>query len=698
MSQPVSYRLAGKVGVITIDNPPVNAFAHAVRKGLQDSVRAAIADETCGIILIACAGRTFVAGADIGEFGKPPADPWLPEVLDEIENAPKAVVTAIHGTALGGGFELVLASHYRCALASARVGLPEVHLGLLPGAGGTQRTPRLAGVEPALDLMLSGKPVPAARALGLGLVDKVVEDDLEASALAWCEELLAAGQGPVKVSERDVPPTDGALFDATRQMLTQRARGQLAPFKIVDCVEEATRTNYAVGAEFERDRFRECLESPQSAAMRHLFFAEREAAKVKGLAKDTPVRDIRSVGVIGAGTMGGGIAMSCANAGIAVRLLEVNSEALERGLEVIEGNYAKTVKRGRLSEDAASKRRALIEGTTEYESLADVDLVIEAVFEDPDLKKSIFEKLDGIVKPGAILATNTSYQDVDEIAAVTGRPGDCLGLHFFSPANVMKLLEVVRGEKTSDEVLATAIRFAKAIRKVPVTARVCYGFIGNRMVNPYMREAQQLLLEGATPEAVDAALYGFGMAMGPVAVSDLAGLDIGYKARQALPPEERGDESAFRVVDALVEQGRLGQKSGAGFYNYDPATRKPSPDPAVAELIVEASRALGIERREIDETEIVERCVFALVNEGLEILDEGIAQRPGDIDIVYLYGYGFPVHRGGPMFYADAVGLPYVLDRIREFDERFGSGAPAPLLERLVADGKSILDWSKQNA
>ena len=698
MSQPVSYRLAGNVGVVTIDSPPVNAFSHAVRVGLRDRVREAVSDDACGIILIACAGRTFVAGADISEFGAPPAEPWLPEVLDEVENSPKPVVTAIHGTALGGGFELVLASHYRCAVVSARVGLPEVHLGLLPGAGGTQRTPRLAGVEAALDLMLTGKPIPAARAYELGLIDKVFDDDLETHALAWCEELLAADSGPRKTSEIPVPPTDSAMFDAARKALSARARGQLAPFKIVDCVEESTRASFAAGAEFEQERFRECLESPQSAAMRHLFFAEREAAKIKGLAKDTAVRDIRSVGVIGAGTMGGGIAMSCANAGIPVKLLEANAEALERGLAVIEGNYAKTVKKGRLSEEAASDRIALIEGTTDYALLANVDVVIEAVFEDPELKKSIFEKLDGIVKPGAILATNTSYQDVDEIAAVTKRPEDCLGLHFFSPANVMKLLEVVRGDKTSDEVLATAVRFAKAIRKVPVTARVCYGFIGNRMVNPYMREAQMLLLEGATPEQVDGALYGFGMAMGPVAVSDLAGLDIGYKARQALPAEERGDETAFRVVDALVEEGRLGQKAGAGFYNYDPATRKPSPDPAVMKLIVETSDALGIERREITESEIVERCVFALVNEGFKILDEGIAQRPGDIDIVYLYGYGFPVHRGGPMFYADAVGLPHVLERIREFDERYGSGAPAPMLERLVAQGMSLADWSKQNA
>ncbi len=697
MSQPVSYRVVGNVGVITIDNPPVNAFAHAVRSGLLEAMKQAVGDAS-GIILIACAGRTFVAGADISEFGKPPADPWLPEVLDFIEDSPKPVVTAVHGTALGGGFELVLASHYRCALASARIGLPEVHLGLLPGAGGTQRTPRLAGVEAALELMLSGKPIPAGKAEALGLIDRVFDDDLETNALAWCEELLANDMGPNKVSDAPVPPTDAAVFDATRARLAKRARGQLAPFKIVDCVEEATRSDYAVGAIFERDRFTECLESPQSAAMRHLFFAEREAAKVKDLPKDTPVREIRSVGVIGGGTMGGGIAMSCANIGIPVRLLEVDDAALERGFAVIEGNYATTVKKGRLKPADAEARRGLIEGTTDYAALADVDLVIEAVFEDPELKKTIFRKLDEVCKPGAILATNTSYQDVDEIAAVTSRPEDCIGLHFFSPANVMKLLEVVRGRKTSDEVLATGIKFGKAIRKVPAVSRVCYGFIGNRMVGPYMREAQKLLLEGALPETVDAALYKFGMAMGPIAVSDLAGLDIGYKARAALPPEERGDEAAFRVVDALVEEGRLGQKTGAGFYNYDPETRRASPDPAVTKLIVETGEALGLERRDIDETEIIERCVFALVNEGMKILEEGVAQRPGDIDIVYLYGYGFPVFRGGPMFYADTVGLPHVLERVREFHEKHGSDAPAALLESLVAEGKSIADWAKQDA
>lgn len=694
MSQPVTLDVRGRVAVITIDNPPVNAFSHAVRKGLHESMATALADDSTAIVLIVCAGRTFVAGADIAEFGRPPRDPWLPEVLDAIEGADKPVVTAVHGTALGGGFELVLASHYRCALASAKVGLPEVNLGLLPGAGGTQRTPRLAGVEAALELMTSGRPIDAGRARSLGLIDEVFEGDLEAAAFAWCERLAADGAGPLRVSERAVPAVADDVFAAARAGLDRRARNQLAPQKIVDCVEASTRLPFAEGAEFERARFAECMASPQSAAMRHLFFAEREAQKIKGLSKDIPPRPVRSVGIVGAGTMGGGIAMSAANAGLPVVLLDVDEAGLERGLAVIRSNYAKSVGKGRLSQEDADRRLGLIETTTDYAGLGDVDLVIEAVFEDPDLKRRIFATLDEVAKPGAILATNTSYQDVDAIAAATSRPADCLGLHFFSPANVMKLLEVVRGGATAADVLVTAMRFAKTIRKVPVMAGVCYGFIGNRMFNPYMREAQKLILEGAGPDEVDAAMYDFGMAMGPIAVADLAGLDIGYKARQALPADRRGDDSPFAVADALVEQGRLGQKTGAGFYTYDPATRKGTLDAEVAELIATKRRDLGFEARSIGADEIVERCVFALANEGLAILDEGIAQRPGDIDVVYLYGYGFPAYRGGPMHYADAVGLEHVLARVREFHERFGGRAPSPLLERLVADGQRVADWS----
>jgi 3-hydroxyacyl-CoA dehydrogenase len=644
--------------------------------------------------VILCAGRTFIAGADITEFGKPPKDPWLPELCDEIEASAKLVVAALHGTALGGGFEVALSSHYRIALDSARVGLPEVKLGLLPGAGGTQRTPRLAGVEASLELITSGIPIPAARAQSLGLIDEVVPDNLPEAALAYARRLVTDGTAIRRTSELDAEAVDPDVFSGWRASLAKRARAQMAPQRIVDAVEAASTLPFAEGMRRERELFMECMQDSQSKALQHIFFAERAAAKIDGLAADTQKRDIKSVGIIGGGTMGGGISMSFANAGFPVTMLEINDEALERGLGIIDKNYEGSVKRGKLSEDKAKDCRGRISGTTDYASLADCDLVIEAVFEDPDLKKSIFAKLDETCKSGAILATNTSYQDVDEIAAATGRPEDVLGMHFFSPAHIMKLLEVVRGEKTADDVLATVMALAKKIRKVPVMSGVCYGFIGNRMLGGYFREAQLCLLEGATPESVDAALYDWGMAMGPISVGDLAGLDVGYKARQALPEDQRDDPRAARVPDALVELGRLGQKSGAGFYDYDPETRARTQAPVVLEIIEREAAALGIERRDIESDEIVDRMIFALINEGLRIIEEGIAQRPGDIDVVYVYGYGFPAWRGGPMHYAEEVGLDKVLARINEFRERLGEDwTPAPLLEQLVAEGKrKVLD------
>jgi 3-hydroxyacyl-CoA dehydrogenase len=609
-------------------------------------------------------------------------------LLNTIEASTKPVVAAIHGTALGGGLETALAAHYRCAVASAKVGLPEVKLGLLPGAGGTQRTSRLIGVQAALDLITSGEPISAPRALELGLIDKIVDGDLTESAIAWAQHLLKEGAGPRKSSEQPVPAFDAGIFDEYRAVLAKRARGQVAPQNIVTCVEAATKRSFEEGLKVERALFSECMQSPQSAAMRHLFFAERQAAKIDDLPKHTPLRTIDSVGIIGGGTMGGGIAMCFANAGIPVTLIEVNDDALERGLSIVEKNYAASVKRGKLTDDRATKCRTLITGSTDYASLADADLVIEAVFEDPELKKTIFARLDATCKPGAILATNTSYQDVNQIAAATKRPEDVIGLHFFSPANIMKLLEVVRAEKTADDVLATCMALARRIRKVPVMSRVCYGFIGNRMLQPYFREAQLCLIEGATPEQVDNAMEEWGMAMGPIRVADLAGIDVGYKARQALSEAERGDPRAYRVADVLAEMGRLGQKSGAGFYRYDPDTRKHSSDPVVLEIIEREAAAFGIERRAIPDDEIVDRLVYALVNEGMRILEEGIAQRPGDIDIVYVYGYGFPASRGGPMHYADAVGVKRVYERVLEFSERFGAEAwaPAPLLVQLATE------------
>ena len=655
MASPVNYTLTDEIGVITVDNPPVNALSHAVRQGLMDALDQADEDGSRAVLII-CAGRTFIAGADIAEFGKPMQDPVLPDIVNRIEATARPVVAAIHGTALGGGFEVALSAHYRCAVAGARVGLPEVKLGLLPGAGGTQRTPRLAGVEAALELMTSGAPVDAAKAIALGLVDRIIDGDLEEGAKAWIRDLLAEGAGPRRTSEQTVPEYDAGVFDDARKLLDKKARGQLAPQAIVDCIEAAATLPFADGLKVERESFIKLMNGEQSAALRHFFFAERRAARVDGLAEDTPVRPVESVGIIGGGTMGGGIAMSFANAGIPVTLIEISDEALERGLSIIERNYAGSVERGKLSEEKAAACRALISGSTDYASLAEADMVIEAVFEDPALKKDIFRKLDSVCKPGAILATNTSYQDVDAIAAVTSRPGDVVGTHFFSPAHIMKLLEVVRGEKTADDVLATCMKLAKRIRKVPVVSGVCYGFIGNRMLQPYGQQSQLLLLEGATPEQVDGAMERWGMAMGPLRVFDLAGLDVGYKARQALSEDERGDPATYRVPDLLVEAGRLGQKSGAGFYTYDD-NRRPTPDPAVHEIIRNAAAELGIERREISDEEIVTRLIGALVDEGRKILDEGIAQRSSDIDVVYVYGYGFPAWRGGPMFYGDTASL-----------------------------------------
>ena len=655
MSSPVSYTLVDNIGVISVNNPPVNALSHAVRQSLMESMRVA-QDDAAEAIVILCAGRTFFAGADISEFGKPPKDPWLPDLVNFIEASDKLVVAAIHGTALGGGFETALAAHYRCAVPAAKVGLPEVKLGLLPGAGGTQRTPRLAGIEAALQLMTTGTPIAAADALDVGLVDRIIDGDLREGALAYARELLAAGAPLRRSSELPMPDHDAAVFDAFRATLAKRARGQIAPQAIVDCVEAATNMAFPDGLAFEREQFMTLMTGEQSAALRHFFFAERQAARIDGLAKDTPTRDINSVGIIGGGTMGGGIAMCFANAGIPVTLVEINDEALARGLSIIDRNYAGSVQRGKLTEESAAACRGLIGGATDYSALADVDMVIEAVFEDPDLKKDIFAKLDTVCRPGAILATNTSYQDVDEIAAVTGRPEDVVGTHFFSPAHIMKLREVVRGAKTADDVLATCMQLAKRIRKVPVVSGVCYGFIGNRMLQPYGKQSQLLLLEGATPEQVDTAMEAFGMAMGPLRVFDLAGLDVGYKARQALSDDAKGDPATYRVPDLLVEAGRLGQKSGAGFYAYDD-NRRPTPDPAVQNIIEETAIELGIERREISSEEIVNRLVGALVSEGRKILDEGIAQRSGDIDVVYVYGYGFPAHRGGPMYYGDATGI-----------------------------------------
>ncbi len=699
MSEVVSYEVKDSIGVISVNNPPVNALAQVVREGILKAVQTAQQDDSEAVVL-RCEGRTFIAGADITEFGKPPKDPWLPEVLTAIENSSKPVIAAIHGTALGGGFEVALACHYRCAIASAKVGLPEVNLGLLPGAGGTQRVPRVAGVKAALDMITSGKPIAAAKAKDMGLIDEVLAgEDLEAAAIAYAKDLLASGAPLKRIRDISIDPAtvEPGFFDEARKRLAKRARGQIAPDRIVSCIQAAVELPMDEGLQRERELFQELVASPESAAMRHIFFAERQAAKIRDLPKETPIRDINKVAIIGGGTMGGGIAMCFANVGIPVIMIEINDEALERGLGIIRKNYGITVKKGKMSEQHMQSRLELISGSTDYGDLADVDLVIEAVFENLDLKKEIFAKLDTACKPGAILATNTSYQDVNAIAAATSRPEDVLGMHFFSPANVMKLLEVVRGDKTADDVLATAMKIGKAIGKVCVMSGVCYGFIGNRMLGGYGREAQMLLLDGCTPRQVDSALEKFGMAMGPLAMGDLAGLDVGYKARQArtdLPDDPR----LYRMGTVLVEMGRHGQKTGSGFYKYDPETRARLDDPEVESLIRKEADELGVEQREISEEEILQRCFYPLINEGALILEEGIAQRPSDIDVVYVYGYAFPAARGGPMFYADQVGLKNVYDKICEFRDRYGEDywKPAPLLKELAEKGSSFAEWAAQ--
>ncbi|MEX1197662.1 MAG: 3-hydroxyacyl-CoA dehydrogenase NAD-binding domain-containing protein [Pseudohongiellaceae bacterium] len=700
MSSVVSYEVVDNIGVISVDSPPVNALSQAVREGILNAIKQAQDDSSEAIVLL-CEGRTFIAGADITEFGKPPKEPGLPDVLTAIESSRKLVVAAIHGTALGGGLETALACHYRCAVPSAKVGLPEVKLGILPGAGGTQRVPRLIGVQAALDMITSGNPVPAQQACDQGLIDEVVEgDDLRSAAIAYANDLSDSGAllKRVRDIEIDRATIEPGFFDSYRKKLAKKARGQIAPDRIVSCVEAAVELPFDEGLERERELFAELVKSPESEAMRHAFFAEREAAKIKDLPKDTAIRDIKRIAIIGGGTMGGGIAMCFANVGIPVTMVEISDEGVERGLGIIRKNYGITVKKGKMSEAQMEERLKLIKGTTDYEDLKDVDLVIEAVFEDPDIKKEVFSKLDAVCKPGCILATNTSYQNIDEIATAVKRPEDVIGMHFFSPANVMKLLEVVRAEKTADDVLATAMKIGKKVGKVCVMARVCYGFIGNRMLQGYGRQAHMLLLDGATPTQVDSAAEEFGMAMGPLAVGDLAGLDIGYKARKARK-DVTPDPRTCIIADALVKMDRLGQKTGAGYYKYDPETRARQADPEVEKLIREKAEELGIEQREISKSEILDRLFFPLINEGALILEEGVAQRPGDIDVVYLYGYGFPASRGGPMFYGDQVGLDKVYERICEFRDTLGEDywKPAPLLEKLAKEEKSFADWAAEN-
>jgi 3-hydroxyacyl-CoA dehydrogenase len=688
------FEKRGNVGIIWVNNPPVNAISVGVRAAIIDGVAKLAQDPELKIGVLACEGRTFMAGADITEFGKPPLSPSLHEAINAVESSVKPIVAAIHGTAFGGGLEVALGCHYRVALAGAKIGLPEVKLGLLPGAGGTQRLPRLIGVEAALGIIVSGDPVPAPQAAKAGVIDKIVEGDLLEGALDYARG-LADQKAPLR-KVRDLKVDTGKIpagfFDEARKRVAKEKRNLFAPQRIVDALEAAATLPFDKGMARERELFLQCSQNGQSKALQHVFFAERKAANVPNLDKNVAKRDIKSVAIIGAGTMGGGIAMNFLNVGIPVTLLEMKQDALDRGVGVIRKNYENTASKGKLTLDQVQQRMGLLHPTLSYDDLRDADLVIEAVFETMAIKKDVFGKLDKAVKKGAILASNTSYLSIDEIADSTSRPGDVVGMHFFSPANVMRLLEIVRGAKTAQDVLVTIVDLAKRINKVGVVCGNRDGFIGNRMLGGYAYQASLMVLEGAMPEQVDAALRNFGMPMGVLQMGDLAGLDVGYKSRKDRDPASF-DGRVTRSADLLVEMGRMGQKTQAGYYDYAPGDRTPRPSPVVAEIIERVSKEYGIARRQFTDEEIVERCFLALMNVGCDVLSEGVAYRASDIDIVYLYGYGFPAYRGGPMFWAEnEVGLKTALEKLKKYSAATGGKwlKVSPLLEKLVAEGKGF--------
>jgi 3-hydroxyacyl-CoA dehydrogenase len=683
MARVGSTEIDRRIGVLTIDSPPVNALGHAVRQALDDGLAALLDDEAIDAVVIICAGRTFFAGADISEFGKPFAPPGLHAILDRIEGSPKPIVAAIHGTALGGGLETALTCHYRIAVPSARLGLPEVHLGILPGAGGTQRLPRIVGPEIALEMMTSGKPIAAARALAYGLVDALAEEGrLREDAVAFARRLVDTGAPLTKIRDREdrIAPARAIpeIFQAFREKNARAFRGFKAPEAIVKAVEAAVRLPFDEGLKRERALFLELVDTPESRAQRHYFFAERDTAKVPDLPADTPVLDIATVGIIGAGTMGGGIAMNFLNSGIPVTLVETSREALDRGIATIRRNYEATAAKGRMTSAEVEERMGLITATLDLAALGSSDLVIEAVYESMAVKLDVFARLDKIAKPNAILASNTSFLSIDEIAAATDRPESVIGMHFFSPANVMRLLELVRGAKTSKTVLATALKIAKRIGKQPVVARVCYGFIANRLMMPRQHQAEALTLEGPTPGEIDKAVTDYGFAMGPFQMIDLVGLDVVGR-----------DDPRPNLRKALVARGRLGQKSGGGFYDYD-EKRRPTPSPVAAEVIAEFARAQGVARGGPQDPEtILATLMYPVINEGAKLLDEGIAARSSDIDVAAILGYGWPVYTGGPMAWADEIGLGKVVAGLETLAARHGPAfEPAPLLRTLAAEGR----------
>jgi 3-hydroxyacyl-CoA dehydrogenase len=689
------YAVHGEVAVITMNNPPVNGLGHPLRKGIVEGLDKALADPNVKAIVLIGGGNAFSGGADIKEFNTPAAaaEPHLRQVIVKIEAAAKPVVAAVHKVAMGGGLELALGCHYRVAAAGAQIALPEVKLGILPGAGGTQRLPRAIDAKAALDMMVSGNPVPSEK-MPPGLFDEIVQGDLLQGAIAFARKVVAEKRGLRKLRDEKVKlEGDAAAFIAEAgKKVAKESRGFPAPPKIVACVEAATKLPFDQGLEFERQRFEELVVTTESKALRHAFFGERTASKIPDVPDSTPTIEVKKIAIIGAGTMGGGIGMAFVNAGFPVTLLEVKQEALDRGLDTIRKNYAATVAKGRLAQAEMDKRIARFSTALSYDAIKDADLVIEAVFEDMGVKEQVFRQLDATMKPGAILASNTSTLDLDRIAAFTKRPEWVVGLHFFSPANVMRLLEIVRGRKTSKEVLATVMKLAKTIRKLGVVSGVCDGFIGNRMLEEYLRQAYFLVEEGALPQQVDKALQDWGLAMGPFAMMDMAGQDIGWHVRKRRRAEDPERQIYPAWLDRICEMGRFGQKTGKGVYRYEAGARTPVPDPEIEKLIVGYSKEIGVARRQVSDQEIVERCMYALANEGAKILEEGIALRASDVDMVYLTGYGFPLYRGGPMFYADTVGLRNVVAAMAKYAEgRNGQyWKPAALLAKLAAEGKTF--------
>jgi len=703
MSELVSLTRDGEIAIITINNPPVNALSPGVPEGIGEAIAKATQDDAVkGVVLIG-GGRTFIAGADIKEFGKVTSGEKgrgsLLPLLQTIEDCPRPTVAAIHGTAFGGGLEVAMAFHYRVAAPTAQVGQPEVKLGIIPGAAGTQRLPRLAGVAKAVEMCAFGEPVKASDALKSGIVDGIIEGDLLAGSVAFVRELLAKGEAPRKSRERNEKlgnaEENADIFENARAQAKKTRRGMTAPLAAIDAVEASTKLPFDEGCKREAELFRDCLFSDQSKALIHVFFGEREVAKIPGLPKETKTLEIRKAAVVGAGTMGGGIAMNYANAGIPVLLKEASQEFLDRGLATIRKNYANSVKKGRFSQEVMDQRMALITPTLTYDGFEEADIVTEAVFEGMELKKQVFGELDQICKADAILASNTSTLNIDEIASATSRPEWVIGHHYFSPANVMRLLEMVRGKATSETVIASSMALSKKLKKVGVLVGNCRGFVGNRMLYPYAREAQFLVEEGALPQDVDGAIYNFGFAMGPLAMGDLAGLDVGWRIRKEYKHLEKPGIRQPALADRLCELGRFGQKTGAGWYRYD-ENRNRIPDPEVEKLIEQVSAEAGITRRTITPEEIIERTQYALINEGAKILEEGIAIRAVDIDIIYLNGYGYPAWRGGPMWYANTVGLKKVYDRVCEFHEQHGElWEPSTLLKTLAEQGKTFADFDK---